>query len=121
MADFLRVREDKTIVFAEDSNVWQTGSNVEEVARKLPEKVAVFVEYTRKKGLSMNSAKAQLLFWLLAVEVDGSINHPGDVIELLGVKYDRRLSTRLHIKALLATVRQRASVVSRLANHLPRR
>jgi hypothetical protein len=36
------------------------------------------------------------------------------------VKYDRRLSTGPHIKALLAAVRQRASVVSRLANHLPR-
>jgi hypothetical protein len=36
------------------------------------------------------------------------------------VKYDRRLSTRPHVKALLAAVRQRASVVARLANHLPR-
>jgi hypothetical protein len=36
------------------------------------------------------------------------------------VKYDRRLSTGPHIKALLAAVRQRASVVARLANHLPR-
>jgi hypothetical protein len=54
------------------------------------------------------------------VEVDGSIIHPGDLIELLGVKYDRRLSTGPHIKALLASMRQRASVVSRLANHLPR-
>jgi hypothetical protein len=78
-------------------------------------------------GLSMNAAKTKLLFLLQAgsvanitVEVDRSIIHPGNVIELLGVKYDRRLSTGPHIKALLAAVRQRASVVSRLANHLPR-
>jgi hypothetical protein len=43
-----------------------------------------------------------------------------DTIELLGVRYDRKLSTTPHIKALLAAVRQRASVVARLANHLPR-
>jgi hypothetical protein len=54
------------------------------------------------------------------VEVDGSIIHPGNVIELLGVKYDRRLSTGPHSKALLEALRQRASVVSRLANQLPR-
>jgi 23S rRNA U2552 (ribose-2'-O)-methylase RlmE/FtsJ len=36
------------------------------------------------------------------------------------VKYDRRLTTGPHVKALLAAVRQRASVMSRLANHLPR-
>jgi hypothetical protein len=43
-----------------------------------------------------------------------------DVIELLGVKYDRKLSTAPHLKALLAAVRQRASVISRLPNYLPR-
>jgi hypothetical protein len=54
-----------------------------------------------------------------SVEVDGSVIHPVDIIELLGVRYDRKLSTTPHIKALLAAMRQRASVVARLANHLP--
>jgi hypothetical protein len=127
MADFLGVREDETIVYADDSNVWQTGSNGEEVARKLAEKAALFVEYTRKMGLSMNAAKTQLLFSSHAgnvanttMEVDGSVIYPSGIIELLGVKYDRKLSTGPHVKALLTAVRQRASVISRLANHLPR-
>jgi hypothetical protein len=109
------------------TNVWQTGSNGEEVARKLAEKAALFVEYTRKIGLSMNAAKTQLLFSSRAgyvadttVEVDGSVIYPSGVIELLGVKYNRKLSTAQHVKALLMAVRQRASVISRLANHLPR-
>jgi hypothetical protein len=59
MADFLGVREDEMIVYADDSNVWRTGSNVEKVARKLAEKAALFVEYTRKMGLSMNAAYAK--------------------------------------------------------------
>jgi hypothetical protein len=60
------------------TNVWQTGSNVEEVARKLAEKAALF-EY-------MNAAKTQLHFLSRAgnvsnttVEVDGSIIHPSNV------------------------------------------
>jgi hypothetical protein len=97
------------------------------VDRKLAEKASLFVEYTRKMGLSMNAAKTQLQFSSRArnvantdVEVDRSVIHPGDVIELLGVKYDRRPSTGPHIKALLQALRQRSSVISRLANHLPR-
>jgi hypothetical protein len=50
------------------------------------------------------------------MEVDGSVIYPSGVIELLGVKYDRKPQ----VKALLASVRKRASVISRLANHLPR-
>jgi hypothetical protein len=127
MANFLRVKEDENIVYADNSNVWQTGSTKEDVARKLAEKAALFVEYMRKMGLHMNASKTQLLFSSRAgnvtetpVEVDGSVIHPGNTIELLGVKYDRKLSTTPHVKALLVAVRQRASVVARLANHLPR-
>jgi hypothetical protein len=80
MAEFLGVREDENVVYADDSNVWQTGSTKEEVARKLAEKAALFVEYTSRMGLSMNAAKTQLLFLTRAgnvadttVEVDGSV------------------------------------------------
>jgi archaellum component FlaG (FlaF/FlaG flagellin family) len=99
---------------------------VEEVVRKLAEKAALFVENTRSMGLSMNATKTQLLLSANAgnvsevtVEVDGNTILPGNVIELLGVRYDRKLSTTPHIRSLLVAVRQRASVVERLANHLP--
>jgi hypothetical protein len=127
MAEFLWVKEEENIVYADYSNVWQTGSNKKEVVRKVAEKAALFVEYTRRMGLSMNAAKTQLLLSSHAgnvlettVEVNGNTIHPGDIIELLGVRYDRKLSTTPHIKSLLVAVRQRASVVARLANHLPR-
>jgi hypothetical protein len=127
MADYLGVRDDENIVYADDSNVWQTGSTKEDVARKLAGKAALFVEYTRKMGLSMNASKTQLLFSSRAgdvtktpVEVDGSVIYPVDTIELLGVRYDRKLSTAPHVKNLLASTKQRASIISRLANHLPR-
>jgi hypothetical protein len=77
------------------------------VARKLTEKAALFVEYMRKMGHSVNASKTQLLFSSRAgkvtetpVEVEGSVIHPVDTIELLGVRYDRKLSTAPHIKAL---------------------
>jgi hypothetical protein len=119
MADFLGVREDETIVYANNSDVLQTGSNGEEVARKLAEKAALFVKYTRKMGLSINAAKTQLLFLSRAgnvddttVDVDGSVIYPSGVIELLGVKYDRKLSTAPLVKALLT-----AAGISHLQTH----
>jgi hypothetical protein len=127
MAKFLGVEEGENVVYADDSNVWQTGNNVEEVVRKLTEKVALFVEYTRSMSLSMNAAKTQLLLSTHAgnvsevtVEVEGNTILPGNVIKLLGVRYDRKLTTIPHVKSLLTAVRQWASVVARLANHLPR-
>jgi hypothetical protein len=127
MASFVGVEGDENIIYADNSNIWQTGITKEDVARQLTEKAALFVEYTRKMDLSMNASKTQLLFSSRAgnvtetpVEMDGSVIHPVDAIELLGVRYDRKLSTAPHMKALLAAVRQRASVVARLANHLPR-
>jgi hypothetical protein len=125
MAEFLGVKEEENIVYADD--FWQTGSPREEVARKLAEKAALFVEYTRRMGLSVNAAKTQLLFSSHAGnvsktigEVDGNHIQPGDVIEHLGVRYDRKMSTTPHMKSLLAAVRQRASVVARLSNQMPR-
>jgi hypothetical protein len=127
MASFVGVEEDENIVYADDSNILQTGSSKEDVARKLTERAALFVEYTRKMDLSMNASKTQLLFSSRAgngtetpVEVDGTVIYPANTIELMGVRYDRKLSTTPHIEALLAAVRQGASVVARLANHLPR-
>jgi hypothetical protein len=127
MAEFLVVKEEENIVYPDDSNVWQRGINKEEVVRKLVEKAALFVEYTRRMGLSMNAAKTQMLLSSHAgnvsettVEVDGNTIRPSKVIELLGVRYDRKLSTTPHIKSLTTEVRQQASVVARLANHLPR-
>jgi hypothetical protein len=107
--------------------VWQTGSNVEEVVRKLTEKTALFMDYRMSMGLSMNASKTQLLLLANAsnvtdvtMEVDGNTITPSSTIELLGVSYDRKQSTAPHVRSLLAAVRQRALVVVRLAIHLPR-
>jgi hypothetical protein len=54
------------------------------------------------------------------MEVDGNTIMPSNTIELLGVGYDRKLWTAPHVRSLLAAMRRRASVVARLANHLPR-
>jgi hypothetical protein len=126
LGPILFIGDGENVVDVEDSNVWQLGSNVQEVARKLTTKASQFVDYTRSMGLAMNASQTQLLFSSnagnvddLTVEVDGSIIKPTNTIELLGVCYDRKLSTAPHFRSLLAAMRQLALVVARLANHLP--
>jgi hypothetical protein len=91
------------------------------------EKASLFVDYTRSIGLSMNASKTQMLFSAnagnvadITVEVDGSTIKPSNTIELLGVGYDRKLSTTPNLRSLLAAVRQQASIIARMANHLTR-
>jgi hypothetical protein len=112
IAAYLGVGDGKNVVYADDSNVWQLGSNFEEVVRKLTEKASRFVD-------SMNASKTQLLFSANAgnvadvtVEVDGSTIKPSNNIELLGVGYDRKLSTTPHIRSLLAAVRPWALIIA---------
>jgi hypothetical protein len=47
MAAYLGVGDGENMVYADISNVWQTGRNVEEVVRNLTEKASLFVDYTR--------------------------------------------------------------------------
>jgi hypothetical protein len=84
------------------------GKDVEEVIRKRTEKVASFVDYTRSMGLSMNASKTQLLLSAKAgnganitMMVDGNAISPDNSIEILGIKYDRKLSTAPHMQSLL--------------------
>jgi hypothetical protein len=127
MAKYLGIGDGENVVYADNSNVWQSGKNVDEVIRKLTEKAALFVDYTRSMGLSMNASKTQMLLLAnggnvanITVMVDRNSINLSNTIELLGVRYDRKLSTAPHVRSLLAAVRQQASVAARLANHLPR-
>jgi hypothetical protein len=127
MATYFGIEDGENVVYADDSNVWQMGRNVE-VVRKLTEKASLFVDYTRSMGLSMNASKKQQLLCSanagnvadVTMEVDGNTITPSNTIELLGVGYDRKLLKTPHVRSLLVAVRQGASFVARLANHRPR-
>jgi hypothetical protein len=50
MAEYLCIGDWENVVYVDDSNVWQTGSNVEEVVRKLTEKAALFHGLHKEHG-----------------------------------------------------------------------
>jgi hypothetical protein len=56
----------------------------------------------------------------VSVMVDGKKAKAEDTIKLLGVSFDRKLTTKPHAKAMLVATKQRAAVIARLVNHIPR-
>jgi hypothetical protein len=61
MAKFLQIGDDKNVVHADDTTIWQTGKTVAEVVEKLTAKAAKFADWSRRSGLTMNASKTQLL------------------------------------------------------------
>jgi hypothetical protein len=51
--------------------------------------------------------------------VDGKMVKAEASIELLGVSFDRKLTTKPHAQSMLKAVKQRAAVIARLVNHIP--
>jgi hypothetical protein len=127
MARTMGVKEDEYVTYADDSNFWQTAGTVEEVIAKLTSIAKKFTKFTLESGLSLNAGKTQLLISSSAgdvsevvLNVNGQDIKPRDVIEMLGVSYDRKFSAAPHLKNMLVATRQRAAVIVRLANHIPR-
>jgi hypothetical protein len=78
--------------------VWQSGKSADEVIRKLTEKASLFVYFTRSMGLLMNASKTQMLLSAyvgnvanITMMVDGNTISPSNTMELLGLRYDRKL------------------------------
>jgi hypothetical protein len=124
---FLGVGDDSIIIYANDSNIWTVGRNVNDVQAALEQLAAKFAKFNAVNGLVLNAAKTQLLYNSAAgnsdqasVSVDKNIIMPGKTMEMLGVKFNRQLSTAPHTNAMVAATKTRASLVARLSHHLPR-
>jgi ABC-type phosphonate transport system ATPase subunit len=116
------------VTYADDSNVWALSDTLEELKTKLEDLAARFAAWASGNGLVINGSKTQLLVSHnggknldgFTVDVCGKAVVASDGFELLGVKFDRRLTTAPHDAMVAAATRQWASLVARLRHHLPR-
>jgi hypothetical protein len=114
------------VIYADDVNLWVSGPTAEYVAARLTETAKLMTSYATKNGLALNAGKTQLLF------SKGAGKHPptvrvgsvdvvaADTLELLGVTFDRAMTTAPHDRNVLIAARQRAALVARLGHHLPK-
>ena len=129
MADLplaLNLCEKYSVGYADDVAIWASHQDPLMVQEHLTKHAANFAKFAANQGLVLNAGKTQLM-WAggksktkLVVEVDGVEVEPSDTIELLGVRVDCKLSMEIQHTALVRSVKSRASMVARLANHLPR-
>jgi hypothetical protein len=61
MANALGIDDDKNVVYADDTTIWQAGKTVEVVVDKLTKKATMFAKWLRGSGLTMNASKTQLM------------------------------------------------------------
>jgi hypothetical protein len=115
------------VVYADDSCLWHAASTWEEVKAVLEEKSAKFAVWAKANGLAMNGAKTQLLVSSnagaaanLSVRVGVNDIACGRDLELLGVRFDRKMSTAPHVEDMAKAAKQRAAMIARLSQHLPR-
>jgi hypothetical protein len=120
---YLGGREDN-VIYADDINTWESGSTVE-VATRLTDKARMITAYARGNGLTLNASKTQFMYSQGAgtrgvpIMVESARILPGPTMELLGVTYDRNLTTTPHEAHVAASARQKASLVARLGHHVP--
>jgi hypothetical protein len=124
---FLNLGTESAVLYADDSNVWVTANTWVEDKKGLEDAAAKFSTWAKGNGLAMNGGKTQLLVSAnagpaadLSVQVDGNTISCGDTIELLGVNFDRKMTTASHVDDLVKATRQRAALIARLGHHLPR-
>ena len=123
------LEEDEICGYADDVCLWIEGKTISEVRARLNQVACSFVDFAAANALSLNESKTQLLLAGHITKVErekftiqvGKANiHPSSQMELLGVKFDTKLSSTPHVTSLAKAVRQRASLIARLSNHIPR-
>jgi hypothetical protein len=129
LPDCLNIGEDSTACYADDVCIYAVAKDLASVKELLEERAEGFTKFAAGNGLVLNASKTQLLIGgkakhrdltTFSVVVDGMLVHPGMELELLGVKFDSKLTTSPHDSSVVASARQRAAMISRLALHLPK-
>ncbi len=109
--------------YADDTIFWVAGRTVEAVKDKMEQVSGVIVNYACQNYLALNETKTQVLWTTpkgTPIKVGSSLVEPSDSLEVLGVKFDKQLTTNPHLSSLNVSARSMTAVANRLALHLPR-
>ena len=113
-------------LFADDVVTWSTGRTREETKHRLEQKAATMVSYSATHKLALNASKTQLLWSSRGIgnpsvlKIGATEVSSADTLEMLGVAYDRALTSAPYIKKQLAAAKAIRGTVRRLALHIPR-
>ena len=91
-------------LFTDDVVTWSTGRTREETKHRLEQKAATMVSYSATHKLALNASKTQLLWSSRGIgnpsvlKIGATEVSSADTLEMLGVAYDRALTSAPYIK-----------------------
>ena len=109
-------------LYADDTCVWSAHKDPAVAKRELEQASSRLLSYALDNSLALNPAKTQLLWTSdsLPISIGTTVVHPQDELLLLGVRFDRKLTVRPHLRALASSARSLLALTRRLLLHLPR-
>ena len=128
MPDCLGIGEDFNSGYADDTAIWAIG-NLDYVRRTLGERAETFSKFATGNGLILNASKTQLMVGGkvrpadledFSVQVGTVEVHPSSELELLGIKFDSKLSTSPHHAAMAKSAHERAALIAKISHYIPR-
>ncbi len=109
-------------LYADDTCVWAAHKDPEAARDELERAASRLLSYALENSLALNPAKTQLL-WTSSpssISVGTTIINPQDELLLLGVRFDRKLSLKPHLRVLAGSARSLLALTRRLLLHLPK-
>lgn len=113
------------ILFADDTNIFQTGSSINELCKSVSEELAKLDTWFKVNRLSLNVNKTNfMIFTNNAINCDPKVNINGSEIErvfntkFLGVIIDSKLTWIHHIKHIKGKVAKNLSVMHKVKHLL---
>ena len=113
-----------TVGYADDCVVWVCGKDTETVKDEMEAAASAIVSYMASNKLVLNPTKTQVL-WAgtsqpASIKIGSATVPPADVIEMLGIKFNKSLSFNPFLAAQASATRRIAGIVGRMSTVLPR-
>ena len=109
--------------FADDNTLSSTGSSIDEVNRKLLYHLHILLEWLKNNSLVANPSKFQLIYpgtfnQNLSLKVNDIVLNNVEVVKLLGIKIDDKISLVPHVTELCKKSNQKLRALRRVRNFL---
>ena len=109
-------------LYADDTCVWSAHKDPKVAKEELELASSRLLNYVLENSLALNPAKTQLLWTCDSspISIGKTVVHSQDELLLLGVRFDRKLSLKPHLRALAGSARSLLALTRRLLLHLLR-
>lgn len=109
-------------LYADDTCIWAAHKDPAVVKKELEQAASRLLWFAQENSLALNTAKTQVV-WTdhpSPILVGKSLVQPQEELLLLGVKFDKRLTIKPHLRSLGSAARSLLAMTRRLLLHLPR-